>query len=126
MDKSQTKEFLKINNALIEEGEQIFFNILQASFQSLSIEEADRIGVIGGAKLKHLMPGLLKDQSPMKEGFIITSVNGKGVYSVKHLFSALKNAEGKVLIGGRYDDLLEEFNDFSEEFTYEIWIERSM
>lgn len=109
-----------------EEQEQVFFNILQASFQTLTIEEADRMGIIGGARLTHLMPGVLTTQTPIKEGFIINSVNGKGIYSVEHLFSALKEAEGKVLLKGRYDDLLQEFNDFTEEFEYEIWIERSM
>ena len=99
---------------------------LNAEFQSLSIPQADELGLIGGAKLVSLSRGILQEQSSIKEGFVITKVNGKKIYSAEHLLVELKEANSSLILEGIYDDLSQVHDDLPGTFSYEIVLSRQM
>ena len=76
-------------------------NMLGASFSEISSSEKSNLGLKGGAKISRLSPGKLRSAG-IKEGFIITSVDRKPVYSMSDLENALNDKQGGVLIEGVY------------------------
>jgi len=76
-------------------------NLLGASFSDISTNEKSSLGIKGGAKVSTLSPGKLRSAG-IKEGFIITSVDRKPIYSMSDLENALNGRQGGVLIEGVY------------------------
>jgi Do/DeqQ family serine protease len=79
-------------------------NQLGADFAPLSPESAKKMNIEGGVKVTKLYPGLLRQQTNIQEGFIITSIDGKPVKTVDDVTKALKDKKGGVLIEGFYEN----------------------
>lgn len=74
-------------------------------FEDVSPEEAQKIGVRGGVRVKKINKGILADNTQMKPGFVITKVNNRPVYTVGELEEVLSQFTGDgVLVEGRYPD----------------------
>ncbi len=78
-----------------------FDSILGARFENVSNEEKARLGIRYGVKVVELNAGKLRAEG-VKEGFIITQVNNKPVYSVEDLEKIIKVTSGGVFIEGIY------------------------
>ena len=89
---------------LVSRDQQDILDILGASFEDLDSEAAKNLGIEGGVKITELHEGLLKNQTDISEGFIITAINSEQVKSVKDIRKILKNHKGGVLIQGTYDN----------------------
>lgn len=79
-------------------------DILGASFEELDKETAEKLGIEGGVLVKELGNGLLKNQTSISEGFIITGINHKQVKSENDIRKMLKQEKGGVLIQGVYEN----------------------
>ncbi len=79
-------------------------DILGASLEELDSDTADKLGIKGGVRIKDLGNGLLKNQTSISEGFIITGINHKQVTSVDDIRKSLKEEKGGVLIQGIYEN----------------------
>lgn len=121
MSEPESIELSLISTSQVYVSEQ-----LNAEFQSLSIPQADELGLIGGAKLIRLSSGILQEQSGIKEGFVITKVNDKKIYSAEHLLAELHKANSFLIIEGIYDDLSQLHDDLPGTFSYEIFLSRQM
>jgi len=80
---------------------------LGANFQNLTDQEKKDLKLSGGVKVAKLMAGKLRSETEMREGFIITKVDGKPVRSVKELTEALESKKGSedgVMLQGVYPD----------------------
>ena len=75
--------------------------ILGAKIVELDGDEKARLGLKYGVKVDELQTGKLKAEG-VKEGFIITQVNNKPVYSVAELNKIIKSVKGGVYIEGIY------------------------
>lgn len=75
---------------------------LGASFETLSDEEAEAEGLSGGVKVKSVGPGLLGQQTDIRDGFIITRVDKQRVTNKEDLVKKLENSEGGILLEGKY------------------------
>lgn len=75
---------------------------LGASFQDMDSDKAKQLGIGSGVLLKNLGAGILTEQTRIREGFIITKVNGSEVATVAQLKEALKNAGNSAVIAGVY------------------------
>lgn len=80
-------------------------NILGADFEEIGDSQAKKLGVEGGVKVKRLHAGKLSRHTEVKEGFVITKVDGQPVKTVKDLTRALENKQGGVLLEGVYEDI---------------------
>jgi serine protease Do len=89
---------------LVEKEKRDVLDILGATFENLDAAKAKKLGIDGGAVVKELQNGVLKSQTDMREGFIITGVNKSKVTSVDDLKKELQNAKGGVLLEGIYEN----------------------
>lgn len=81
------------------------FNLLGAEFETVDKGVIKKLGIEGGVKVKKLYPGKLKRHTEMREGFIISKVDGEVVKDLEAFAKALENKEGGVLLEGVYQDL---------------------
>jgi S1-C subfamily serine protease len=95
---------LKDNAGNYESMKQQVIRQLGASFETLDENTATKLGVPGGVIVKDLSQGILTEQTRLKEGFIITGVNGRAVATVDQLNQAIKNAGNSAVITGIYPD----------------------
>lgn len=95
---------LKDNAGNYESMKQQVVRQLGASFENLDGNTAAKLHLQGGVVVKNLAQGILTDQTRIKEGFIITKVNGNAVLSVDALNNAIKNAGNSAVITGVYPD----------------------
>lgn len=79
-------------------------DVLGASFEELDKEAAEKLGIEGGVRVKELGNGLLKNQTSISKGFVITGINHKKVTSVNDIRKSLKQEKGGVLIQGMYEN----------------------
>jgi len=84
-------------------------SILGADFKDLDSKMAKKLDIEGGVQVTKLYPGKLMKFTDMREGFIITKVDGKPVNNTKELTKALENKKGGVLLEGIYEDLPGEY-----------------
>jgi Do/DeqQ family serine protease len=73
---------------------------LGVRFGEVSEEEAEKYNIEGGAKVKELYPGLLRNQTNIEEGFIITHLNKERVNSPEQLVKRLQSLKGGALVEG--------------------------
>ncbi len=89
---------------MLAKEKQDVFDILGATFETLDNTTAKKLNIDGGVVVKDLNDGVLKKQTDMREGFIITSVNNKKVRSAEELKDELKDYKGGVMLSGVYED----------------------
>lgn len=75
---------------------------LGAAFEAVPRAKAAQLGTTGGVEVRELGRGILSEQTRIREGFIITRVNGRRVASVDELNAALRNAGSSAIISGVY------------------------
>lgn len=78
--------------------------LLGAELQTLSQKEARKLDISGGVKVVQLGHGKLASQTDLREGFIVTKVDGKPVQSVEDFTAALAGRQGGVMLEGIYPD----------------------
>jgi Do/DeqQ family serine protease len=103
--KGKTKQFeatlrnLQGRAEIVSAG--IFEPVLGARFEELSKKEKEKLGVKNGVRVAELKTGKLRSEG-VKEGFVITQINNKTVYTVQELNSILQSIKGGVYIEGVY------------------------
>lgn len=95
-------------NEIVRRDEKVeTLSALGANLQELTDKEKKELGVSNGLKVAKLLPGKLRNETEMREGFVITKVNGKPVNSVKEfvqLVESKKGSEDGVTLQGVYPD----------------------
>jgi Do/DeqQ family serine protease len=81
------------------------FNKLGAEFEDLDKETANKLDVDGGVRVTKLYAGKFMKHTDMREGFIITKVDGEKIKDTVELAKALEGKKGGLLIEGVYEDL---------------------
>ncbi len=94
----------KGSRKLVSRDKQDILDILGASFEELDNGTAKKLGIEGGVRVKELHNGLLKNQTGISEGFIITGINRNKVTTVDDVRKSLEKQKGGVLIQGLYED----------------------
>ena len=94
----------KGDKKLTSGNKQDILDALGASFETIDKDKAEKIGIEGGVMVKELNAGILKNQTEITEGFIITGINNEKILSVDDLRNALKHQKGGVMLQGIYED----------------------
>ncbi len=84
---------------------QVLISMLGADFEKIDKETAKKNDIDGGVKVSSLFAGKLRKETQIREGFIITHIDGRKVVDVDDLMDALENKEGGVMIEGIYEDI---------------------
>ncbi|WP_016777594.1 Do family serine endopeptidase [Anaerophaga thermohalophila] len=88
----------------LRKEERDVLTILGVELEEADKETARRIGIEGGVKITRLKEGKLKRSTDVREGFIITKVNGNSVRSVESFVNQLEKIKGGVFLEGVYED----------------------
>ena len=103
--KSKTKQFNVILRNLQGDTKVVksesYDTILGAKIVEVDDEDKKSLGIKYGVKITELTAGKLRAEG-VREGFIITQVNNKPVYSVEDLKKIVENIKGGVYIKGVY------------------------
>jgi len=92
------------SSKLVSSDQQDIMDLLGATFEEIDKDYAEQLGIEGGVKVNDLHDGLLKKQTEISEGFIITGINHEKVKTVNDIRKILKNHRGGVLIEGIYEN----------------------
>ncbi|WP_336517382.1 Do family serine endopeptidase [Pollutibacter soli] len=104
--KGASGEYASVKSQVVEE--------LGANLENLSPEQASKLNIPSGVIVKQLGDGVLSEQTRMRDGFIITKVNGNNVASIDQLKEALKKGGNSAVITGVYP------SDPKEEYQYAL------
>lgn len=83
-------------------------DVLGAQLETLDVSKARNLGLPGGVVVKKIEEGVLNDQTRMRDGFIITSVNGKPVKNLEDLRKVV-GGQRRITIAGVYPGYNEVF-----------------
>lgn len=86
-------------------------NMLGGTFQEVSKEEKNNLGISNGVKISKLNAGKLRNAG-IREGFIITTIDHKPVRTTTDVETALKDKQGGILIEGVYPNGMKGYYGF--------------
>lgn len=92
------------NTEIVKKEKKEILNLLGADFETLDKEMAKKLEIDGGVRISKLYPGKLRSETQIREGFIITHIDGKKVKEVADVASILENKKGGVMLEGVYED----------------------
>ena len=96
------------NTGIVEkEAEEVMLSRLGIAVDPLSEEELEELGIKGGVKVSAVRSGIVRSNTDIEEGLVITHVSGKSVDSEDELMDILKKAEEDnrgVMLEGVYPD----------------------
>lgn len=93
------------NTELASKDNRAIIKALGVDLAVVKTETTKKLEIEGGVLVKKLYPGKLRKHTQMRDGFIITKVNGKQIYAVEDLVERLENKEGGVMLEGVYSDI---------------------
>ncbi len=88
---------------MLKKAEPEVLTSLGVELAAVSSAKLDALKLTNGVQVKELNEGKLRSETDIREGFIITRIDGKRVSSPKQVVDILKNKEGGVLIEGVYE-----------------------
>jgi S1-C subfamily serine protease len=80
-------------------------NMLGVALENLDREVAKKLKIDGGVKVTELYAGKLRRQTQIKEGFIITHIDGHKIKNVEELMDVIEDKDGGVMLEGVYEDM---------------------
>jgi len=89
---------------IIKKEEKEVFNLLGADFENVNKDLAKKLDLNGGVQVTKLYPGKIKNETQMREGFIITYIDGNRINDVEDVEDILKGKKGGVMLEGIYED----------------------
>ena len=92
------------NTEIVRRERTEVFNTLGAELEELSEREVNELNIRGGVRVSQLLPGKLRQDTDMQEGFIITKIDSKPIHSIKDIEQLLERKSGGVLIEGIYPE----------------------
>ncbi|MFW6369818.1 MAG: Do family serine endopeptidase [Bacteroidota bacterium] len=85
-----------------ERGEAV--SGLGIEIRALEKEDAQKLNLNGGVQITRLYAGKLRSETEIREGFVITRINGQAVRSPEEFSKMLEKAKGGVMLEGIYPD----------------------
>jgi S1-C subfamily serine protease len=94
----------KGSKKLVARDNQDILDAMGATFETLGKDKAKELGIDGGVVVKDLSSGILKSETGIQDGFIITGINKEKITSVDELRKALNHQKGGVMLEGTYEN----------------------
>ncbi len=99
------------NENIVSEEKNDVLKQLGAKFSEVNSKELKHLNLTGGVKIDELYNGKLRSVG-VREGFIITKVNGQKITNVEELTSTIEKLKDGILIEGIYENGRREFYGF--------------
>lgn len=97
------------NTELLAKDHKKVLQRLGVEFEDLDQKTLQALDLKGGVKVKQLYAGKLRQETKIREGFIILKVDSRKVKNVEDLVDYLEGKEGGVMLEGIYEDLPGEY-----------------
>lgn len=97
------------STALTSKDTREILKIIGAELEDVDRDLAKKLEISGGVRVKKMYAGKLRKYTQMREGFIITAIDGKTVKSTDELIESLENKKGGVMLEGVYEDIPGEY-----------------
>jgi len=97
------------NLSLLEKEHKEILSIIGAEFEDINKPLRRKLDIANGVVVRKLRVGKIRKQTNMREGFIITKIDGVPVKSKEDLIQKLENKEGGVMLEGIYEDIPGEY-----------------
>ncbi len=91
-------------NLVKNEGNEVL-NKLGCELKEIDAKTAKKFGISAGLKVNKLHAGILKRNTQIRVGFIITDADNKQIKTVDDFIKILEKADGGVMISGVYEDI---------------------
>lgn len=92
------------NTGLVSEDKASLLSELGVELASLSKAELQALGIDHGVKVTRLFTGKLSRETDIREGFIITHIDGRAIKQPEDVTYALEGKTGGVMMQGRYEN----------------------
>lgn len=90
------------NTEIIKEVKNEMLLALGIDLVPLGEEELEELEISSGVKVSGIKSGKIRKYTDMREGFVITKIDGKKVKDVEDVLDELEGKEGGILIEGMY------------------------
>ena len=107
-DGSRRSTFVQLRNKnknteIIKKEEAKMMSLLGADFEDLTLDEKRAFDLDGGVKVSSIYrDGKIYEQTSIREGFVITSIDDETIDTVDELKEALQSKRGGTLVEGFY------------------------
>jgi len=88
---------------LIKNEKPEILTVLGAELSTVDEATLNKLKIRNGVRVQQLSAGKLRSETDMREGFVITRIDGKPVSEPDQVVNILKNRTGGVLIEGMYE-----------------------
>ncbi|MBN1388061.1 MAG: Do family serine endopeptidase [Bacteroidales bacterium] len=88
---------------IVTEPDEIL-EVLGIELEDIDKNTARKLGIPGGVKITGLHSGKLRNTTDIREGYIITKVDGEQINSKDEFIRIMKDKEGGVMFEGVYED----------------------
>ncbi len=89
---------------MVEQGTKEVLDVLGVELKEVDKATAKKLDIDGGVQINKLFAGKLRHNTDIKNGFIITKVDGKKIKTVDEFIKALEDKKGGVMVEGIYED----------------------
>ena len=97
------------SSSLIEKEHKEVLTILGVQLEDIDSELAKILAIDNGVRVSKLFAGKLRKHTQIREGFIITRLDGQKIKSKKELIERLESKKGGVMLEGIYEDIPGEY-----------------
>ena len=92
------------NTELVTEAAPNVLSDLGVELSALDAKALKALGLDHGVKITRLLPGKLSRETDVREGFIITRIDGRAIKQPEDVTQALSGKKGGVMMEGRYEN----------------------
>ncbi|MEM9855931.1 MAG: Do family serine endopeptidase [Bacteroidota bacterium] len=89
---------------IVEKTPENVFTVLGADLEDLDSKTLKRLDIKSGVRVSQIGKGQIQKHTDMREGFIITKIDGEPVKSKEDVQDLLENKRGGVLLEGIYEN----------------------
>jgi S1-C subfamily serine protease len=89
---------------MVEKHTEEILEVLGVKLEEIDRETERKLNIQGGVKIIKIGQGQISRQTDLKEGFIVTKVDGQQVKSIDDFKKALEAKSGGVMIEGVYEE----------------------
>ncbi len=94
---------------IVKKEKSEVLNVLGLEIETLPADKAQKLQIDGGVQVTRLYPGEIRRNTQMREGFIITKVDGKKVSSKEQFLKMIEGKKGGTMVEGIYENIPGEY-----------------
>lgn len=91
--------------AAVSTEHKMMLNKLGIEVENMDSKLAKKLGLESGVQITKIFSGKIMRETKIRNGFIITHVDGKSVYSASDFLNSLSSKKGGVMLEGIYENL---------------------